>query len=145
MGDDIKRTITNTLATTALAVIVLALIVRIQFAGYDLYFAYTVLSIFGANIVIHMGLLLTKKFESKYLALEILVDMVYTTVVLIVFGLIFEWFSVTPVWVLGAMAVLIYLVVSLCLNMARIRKEADTINNLLKKRDRKQAIIGTKG
>ena len=134
-----KNTIINTMATTGLSVIVLAILIRA--IGFELYFTRTVLPAFGANIVIHLGFLITKHFESKYLALEVLLDMAYTTAVLVVFGLIFDWFGATPVLILVTMAAVIHLV-SLFLNMARIQGDANTINKLLAKRDKKNGFIG---
>jgi len=131
----VKKTITNIMATTGLAVVVLSVIVRILFRqNYDLFFSSTVLETFIANIVIHLGLLLTQKLEFKYFALEVLLDMTYTAVVLIILGFVFGWIDVIPVWVFVLMAVLIHLI-ALFLNVARIRDEANKINKLLEKRD----------
>jgi len=128
-----KKIIVNIMATTALAVILLAAFVRILLPGYDLYFTSAVFQIFSANIVIHFGLVLIRKLESKYLVLDVLLDIVYTATVLIVFGVIFDWLVITPVWILMAMATLIYLVLFF-FDMVRIRKEAKIINKLLKDR-----------
>jgi len=56
--------------------------------------------------------------------------------VLIIFGAIFNWFATTPKWILAIMAVVIYFIV-LLLSMVRMREEANTINKLLKKRNKK--------
>ena len=128
-----KRIITNMMATTGISIIVLAVIVRIWLTGYDLYFTFAALQTFGANIVIHLGIWFTQRLEIKYMALEVILDIIYTSIVLIGFGLAFDWFIITPVWMLILMATFINLL-ALFLNMARIRKEANTINDLLKKR-----------
>jgi len=121
------------MATTGISIIVLAVIVRIWLTGYDLYFTFAALQTFGANIVIHLGIWFTQRLEIKYMALEVILDIIYTSIVLIGFGLAFDWFIITPVWMLILMATFINLL-ALFLNMARIRKEANTINDLLKKR-----------
>jgi len=123
------------MTTTGLAVVALGIIVRFMLPGYDLYFTKVVLQTFAANVVIHTGFIITRKFESKYLALEVFLDITYTTTVLIAFGMIFDWFEVTPIWVLVIMAVIINLIVFF-LNMARIRENANIINKLLKSRDK---------
>jgi len=133
-----KRVVVNILATTGLAVVILSAVVRVLLPGYDLFFTAVVLQTFGANIVIHLGIELARRFEIKYLVLEVLLDMVYTTIVLIGFGLIFDWFDITPIWVLTLMAVFINLVAQL-LNMFHVRKESNSINELIKKRE-KQTI-----
>ena len=132
-----KKAIINVLATIGISLILLTAIVRVQ--GFDLYFTRVVLITVSANVVIHLGLLLTRKFESQYLALGLFVDMAYTTAVLVVHGLIFDMFEVTPIWVLAVMAVLIHLL-ALSLDIARVRKETSAINKLLKERDEKQGI-----
>jgi len=134
-----KKAIVNIMATTGLAVAILAVIVRIMHPGYDLYFTKVVLQILSANTVIHTGLLLMRKFENKYLALEVFSDIAYTTIVLLVFGLVFDWFIVVPIWVLVIMAALINLA-ALFLNMIRLRKDVNQINNLLKNRDENQTL-----
>jgi len=130
----VKRVIINILATTGLAVVALAIIVRIFLPGYDLYFTSVAFQTFGANIVIHIGLQLTRKYESQFFAAEVFLDILYTTIVLVVFGTIFDWYGIVPIWMLIVMAALINLT-ALFLNMARIREEANTINKLLKQRD----------
>jgi len=131
-----RRLITNIMATTGLSVVLLSVIVRILFPEYDLFFSFAVLQIFGANVVIHLGFLVTRKFESKYMILEVILDITYTTIVLIVFGVVFDWFGVTPVYMLIAMAAVINLA-AMFLSMARVKEEANTINKLLKKRNAK--------
>ncbi|MCL2528652.1 MAG: hypothetical protein FWE42_09575 [Defluviitaleaceae bacterium] len=132
-----KKVIINILVTTALSIVILAVIVRIIHVGYDLYFTTAVFQMFAANIVIHLGLLVTRKFESKYFALEVLLDVTYTAAVIISFGFALGWLVVTPVYLLAAMALLIY-VISLLLNISRVRNETNDINNLIKIRDKKK-------
>jgi len=145
MKNAIIRIITNIMATTGLAAVVLSLIVRIRLhPSYDLYFSYAVLQIFGANIAIHLGLLLTQKFDSKYLVLEVLLDMAYISAVVTAFGLAFDWFVATPILILVAMAAVIHLS-AIFLNMARIREDANIINKLLEKRDGNKRVIDSKG
>ena len=136
-----KKLITDMMTTTAIPLIALSLFVRVR--GFDLYFSRTVLVAFGANVVIHLGLLLTRKFESKYLALEVLLDVVYTTTVLIVFGFAFSIFNSIPIPILIAMAVLTH-VIALFLNMARFKEDANTINKLIKNRDARRKAAGAK-
>jgi len=121
------------MATTGLNLIILAIIGKIYGANFLL--INSVFQSLGANIVIHLGFLFTRKFESEYVLLEALLDIGYTLTVLIIFGAIFGWFATTPIYILAIMAVLIYLII-LTLNMVRMRESANTINKLLKKRDK---------
>jgi len=131
------------MATTGLSVIMLTSFIRILIPGFDLPFNDTVLLIFSANVVIHLGLLVIHKFESKYLAVEVLLDIAYTTAVLVVFGLLFDWFGVTPIWILVVMAATIH-IISLFLYVTRYRQEANDINKLLKKRNKNKRMSKNK-
>jgi len=128
-----KRIITNIMATTGISIVALSVIVRLLLPGYDLFFTFVVLQTFGANVVIHLGILFVQRLEVKYVALEVFLDIVYTSIVLIGFGLAFDWFEITPVWLLILMAVVVNLI-ALFLNMIRVKKDASTINELIKKR-----------
>jgi len=126
------------MATTAMSVLILAIIVRITMPGYDLYFTRTVLESFAANVVIHIGLKVTRKYESIFFAAEVLLDTLYTIAVLVIFGFVFGWFGTIPVGTLAAIAVIIHLV-GLLLSLSRMRGDADTINGLIDKRKKKQS------
>jgi len=132
-----KRIITKLFTTTGISIVVLSTIVRVFLTGYDLFFTHAVLQTFGANIVIHTGLELIRKLESKYMALDVFLDIAYVSTVLIVFGVVFDWFGITPIWVLILMAATIY-IVAFFLNMARVKEDAAEINKLLNKRNKQQ-------
>lgn len=130
-----KRYVVNTLATTALALLLLSVIALIF--GGKLLFIRSVFQTFLANMIIHAGLLLMHKIEFKYIVLELLADISFIVVVLIACGAIFQWYSSTPIWTLVIMAVVIYLL-SLFLNLVCIQQDAREINELIQKRDRKE-------
>jgi hypothetical protein len=102
----------------------------------------TVFQIFGANIVVNFGLLLTQKFECRFVIVEYLLDISYIIAVLVVFGAIFNWYSLTPVWVLVIMAVVIY-ICTLIISMNKLRKDTEEINKLLQKRKEKMKDIAS--
>jgi hypothetical protein len=122
------------MATTGITLVILAVIAALY--GARFIFVSSVFQSLGANIVIHLGYLLTGKFESEYAALESALDIGYTIVILIIFGYIFKWFSSTPIWILVIMAVVIYLF-GMLLSIFRMREEINAINALLKKRNKK--------
>jgi ABC-type bacteriocin/lantibiotic exporter with double-glycine peptidase domain len=78
------------------------------------------------------------KFEIRNLILEYVVDISYTIAVLIVFGLIFDWYSAISVWLIVAMAVVIY-IFAMIFTVTKIKKDAEELNKLLKKRQENQA------
>lgn len=130
-----KKLIINIMASTGITLIVLAIIGTLF--GAKFLFISSVFQSLGANIVIHLGFLLTSKFESKYAALEVALDIGYTIIVLTIFGAVFDWFTNgTPILVLVIMAVLIYLL-GLLISMYRMRVDINNINKLLRKRNNK--------
>jgi hypothetical protein len=124
------KVIVNIMATTGTALVLEAAICAMY--GVTAIYVRDCFQVLGANIVIHLGLLLTGKFESRYAILEFLLDLTFIIVVVAAFGAIFNWAS--P-WIF-AIAVVIY-VFGILTNMARIRKDADEINELLNKRKEK--------
>ena len=132
------KTIINIMATTGLAIMVLAGFIAIY--GFDLQFCRTVLLAFAANVVVHLGLLVIHKLEIKYLALEVFIDIAYTTIVIVVFGLAFDWFGATPLIIMVVMAIALH-ICALFLHLAYIKAETNAINKLLVMRNEKQKLI----
>jgi hypothetical protein len=104
----------------------------------EISFVPTIFEIFAANIVIILGLFLRMKFEIRNLILEYLVDISYIIAVLIVFGLIFNWYSAIPVWLLVVMAVVIY-IFAMIFTVTKLKKDAEELNKLLYKHREKQS------
>jgi len=131
---EIKRTVNYIMFTTGVALVILAAI-SVLF-GVEINYAQAILEIFAANIVINIGLAMIWKLEIRYMILEYLIDVGYTIVVLVVFGVVFDWYSAVPVWLLAAMAVVIYTLAQI-INITKSRKVTDEINELLQKRREK--------
>jgi len=134
MIDKIKKTIINIMVTTSAAIMLLA-VFAVIIDGKAIRIN-THFEIFGACIVIHLGLIITRKFESSYAVLEYLLDISYIFAVLFTFGFLFDWFSTITIWYLIIMVVVIYTFGSF-INIVRIRKDADELNKLLLKRKEK--------
>jgi len=132
----IKTIITNIMFVTGAALVILA-VFSLLF-NVEISFVPTVFEIFTANIVIILGLFLRGKLEIRNIILEYLVDISYIIAVLIVFGLIFNWYRVIPVWLLVAMAVVIY-IFAMIISFTKIKKDAKELNKLLQKRQEKKA------
>ena len=133
----IKKVAVDSLMCTGAALVLLAVFIGIAIPGGTLLLN-TVFEILMANIVINLGLVLTRRFESSYAALEFLLDVSYIIAVLVVSGLIFGWYSTVPVWYLVVMAVAIYAFAVLT-SLVRTRKNIKEINELLRKRKEKQS------
>ena len=127
----IKNTIMYTMITTGTSLVILTVFLMV-FAK-DTIDNHTVLQVFAANIVINCGIMLMQKFESRYVILEYVIDVSYIIAVLVIFGVVFNWYSSVPVWLLVAMAVAIYMFM-LILTAFKIKKDTKKINELLQKR-----------
>lgn len=135
-----KKFAQNIMVSTGITLVVLSAIATLFGAKH--LFVRSVFESLGANILIHLGFIITKKFESKYAILEIGLDILYTIIVLIVFGAIFDWFSNgTPIWILVIMSLVIYLI-GLILSVFRMKTDINTINKLLKNRHTKTNYQG---
>ena len=126
-----RKKFVNILCSTAITLLILAILGAISGAHFLL--INSVFQSFIANIVIHIGMLLTRRFESSYAILEFMLDIGYMEVVVIIFGAVFNWYSSTPIWILAIMTTIIYIVV-IFLNMVQMRQEVKKINELLQKR-----------
>lgn len=137
MINKIKKTIMDIMFTTCAALILLAVFALLN--GGKAIFIKTIFEILGANTVIFLGLTFTKKFESTYAVLEFLLDISYTIAVLVVFGIVFNWYSTMPVWYLIIMAVVIY-IFGVFINIIRTQKDADELNKLLQEHKNKNNV-----
>jgi len=132
----IKKIINYIMFVTGTALVILTVFSLLL--NVEINFVPTIFEIFAANIVIILGLFLLGKFEIRYIILEYLIDISYIIAVLIVFGLIFDWYSAIPVWLLIVMAVVIY-IFALIFTVTKIRKDAEELNKLLQKQQKNQA------
>jgi len=132
----IKDIIIYIMFVTGSALVILSLFSLLF--NVEISFVPTIFEIFAANIVIILGLFLRMKFEIRNIIMEYLIDISYIIAVLIVFGLIFNWYSAIPVWLLLVMAVVIYIFATI-FTVTKIRKDAKELNKLLQKHQEKQA------
>lgn len=126
-----KKIFVNILCSTAITLLMLAVLGVVSGAQFLL--INSVFQSFIVNIVVHIGLPFTHRFESSYAILEFMLDIAYMEIVVIIFGAIFNWYGSTPIWVLAIMTTIIYIVV-VFLNMVQMRQEVEEINELLQKR-----------
>lgn len=129
-----RKFFVNAFATTGISFLLLSMIAL--FFGAKCIYLETVFQVLGANIVVHLGLLALRKLELQYAIIEIYLHIAMILFVLIVFGLIFHWFTSTPIGVLVIMGFVIY-IVSAILNLFSMKRDAQEINALIKKRNSK--------
>ena len=125
-----RKTLVNTILTTGISIIGLTLYFAVTHK--NTVFVHTILELLGANIIIHIGLHIRDKFEIFNVVLEHIVDISYTLIILVVFGILFNWFSAVPVWILILSGIIIYIITSV-LTISKINKDTNEINKLLQK------------
>lgn len=133
-----KRNIVNIFATTGISILLLSIVALFYKAEY-LYLK-TVFQVLGVNILVHLGLVLIHKIQIKYVVLETALDVILITGALLAFGVIFDWFTSTPIWILVIMGIILYMA-SLLLNLLQMKKEAQELNALIKKRNEKTEFV----
>jgi hypothetical protein len=104
--------------------------------GVEIPFVPTIFEIFAANIVIVLGLFLRGRFEIRNIILEYLADISYIIAVLVVFGLIFDWYSAIPIWLPIIMAFVVY-IFAVIFTVTKLKRDAEELNELLHKRQEK--------
>jgi hypothetical protein len=128
---NVKKTLANTMLTTGASLSILA--VYLFFNGENDFSVTGIFQIIAANTVINFGILLRSKFEIKNVILDFITDVGYIIIVLLIFGMVFDWFALVPVWLLVAMAVVIYSFVIIT-TVVKIKNDTKEINDLLQKR-----------
>lgn len=126
-----RKFFVNIFATTGISFLLLSMI-ALFFQAKCIYLE-TVFQVLGANIVVHFGLAVLSKIELKYAIVEIFLHIIMILSVLIVFGSMFNWFISTPIGLLVIMGFVIY-IVSAILNLLSMKRDAQEINALIKKR-----------
>ena len=134
--DNLKRIVLYVFASTGAVLFLLAAF--IMFKDNKSINADTVLEIIGANIVITIGLFLTNKIVLRFAVLEYLFDIIFMTAVIVVSGILFNWYSQISVWVPPVIVVVTYIIFNL-LDIVRVNKDIKDINKLLRKLDEKEA------
>jgi len=125
-----KKLIVNTIFTTGISIIGLTL--YFVFTNKSTVLTNTILELFGANIVIHIGLYIREKFEIRNVILEHVIDISYVLIIGVAFGIIFNWFLAVPVWLFIVSGINIYIITSI-LTISKIKKDTNEINELLQK------------
>jgi hypothetical protein len=126
-----KKIIINIMFTTGASLVILAVFFVI--INEKSIVVKSVLEIFGANILINLGLFIRHRFEIRNVILEFMADVSYIIVILTAFWAIFDWHTGVPLWFLFITAVVIYIFATITA-IAKIRKETKEINELLQKR-----------
>jgi len=125
-----KKNIIDIFFTTGVSVIGLTLYFTVT--QKNAISVHTILELFGANILVNIGFYIRNKFDIPNVIIEHIIDITYMLAILVLFGMIFKWFSAIPVWILIVSGLIIY-IVSYLLMISKIRKDTNEINDLLQK------------
>jgi len=135
-SDNLKRMILYVFASTGAVLFFLAFFY--MFKENKFIPAGTILEIIVANLVITIGLFLTHKIEFRFAIFEYLLDIVFMLAVIVVSGLLFNWYSRIAVWVPVIIVIVIYVLFNL-LDVVRVHRDIKEINKLLQKFKEKEA------
>jgi hypothetical protein len=139
--DNLKKIILYIFASTGMVLFLLTIF--IMFKENKFISAITILEIIGVNIVIAIGLRLSKKIESRYAILEFLLDIGFMTAVIVASGILFKWYYYIPVWVPLVIVLVVYILFYL-LDIVRVRRDIKEINKLLQKLKEKEDNAASK-
>ncbi|HPH98583.1 MAG TPA: DUF3021 family protein [Anaerolineaceae bacterium] len=92
-----------------------------------------VMQIFLVVLVIHLGQLLTNRFSSQYRFLELGLEFLMVLTVVLVFGGLFNWYTLELIWIMPAMVVPVY-IGAYILDITRTRREVEAINIQIQRR-----------
>jgi len=134
--NEVKKIINTIMFVTGTVLVILSVFSLVF--GVEIPFVPTIFEIFAANIVIVLGIFLRGRFEIRNIILEYLADISYIIAVLVVFGLIFNWYHAVPVWLLIAMAVVVYTLVMI-FTVSKLKKDVEELNELLHKHQEKKS------
>ncbi len=133
-----KKLLINIFATTGISLGMFSLM-ALFFKAEWLYLA-TVFQIWGANVAVHLGLLLIQTWEPRYTVLESIFDFIWVFGVLIAFGVFFGWFANMLMRVLVIMALVIY-TVAFFLDSLHKKLETEELNRLIEKRKQERILL----
>ena len=134
-SDNIKRIITYIFASTGAVLFLLTVFVMFKENKYIN--ASTILEIIAANTVISTGLFFTHKIEFRYAIFEFLLDIGFMVAVIVLSGIIFDWYSLIAVWVPLVIVLMVYILFYL-LDIIRVRRDIKEINKMLQKLKEKE-------
>ena len=128
-----KKTIINMMFTTGTSIVGLTL--YFVFIREERILVQTILQLFGANILLHLGLYIRDKFEIRNPIIESVVDNSIIITVLLVFGFVFGWFVKIPVWLLVISAIGLY-IITVFITSSEVKKDIEKVNKLLEEQNK---------
>lgn len=120
----------NTLATTALTVLLMCFTAIIQ--NYTLWGVFVPFEMLLVNFLMHIGFFFIDKIEIKYRILNYALMFAFLTGIIIGFGFLFDWFHASAIWIVCIVGATVFLL-AIVIDIVKIRWDAAEINEKLKK------------
>ena len=128
-----KKTIINMMFTTGISIVGLTL--YFIFLREERVLTQTILQLFAANILLHLGLYIRDKFEVRNPIIERILDNSIIITVLLVFGFVFGWFVKVPVWLLVISAIGLY-IITVFITSSEVKKDIEKVNKILEEQNK---------
>jgi hypothetical protein len=129
-----KKTIMNMMFTTGISIVGLTLYFTV--IREERVLVQTIWQVFGANILLHLGLYIRDKFEIRNPIIECIADNSIIIIILLAFGFIFKWFVKVPIWLLVISAIGQY-IITVIVTKSKVKKDIEAVNALLEEQDKK--------
>ena len=123
-----KKTIINIFAMTGITLVTLSIIAVLYNATFLC--LNTVFQALGVNILMYAGLKLIDRIELKLTLVETGIKIVYSVVLVLIFGNIFDWYNNLSMPILIGFTLFV-LIVCEFLDMVTLKNKVKEINNLI--------------
>ncbi len=124
----IKQLIANTLATTALSILLLCIVALIKNAtSMGIAVPFEILLV---NFLAHIGCILFDKIDMKYRVFNYLIMLVFLLGILVGFCFLFNWFEANETWIVCVIGLIVFLI-AFVVDLIKIKHDANEINSYL--------------
>ena len=123
-----KKTVINIFAMTGITLVALSLIALLYNASFLC--LNTVFQALGVNVLIYAGNIFISRIEINLSLIETGLKIIYSIILVLIFGSIFAWYDSLPIPVLVGFTIFILIICEL-LDMLSLRNKVKEINDLI--------------
>lgn len=124
-----KKLLKNIFVSTAVTILLLAGIAEVFYGAGWLSIA-TIYQLFLVNTLLHLALYTIYAWENRYRAVENILELLSTMIIVLLSGAVFRWYVQVPVWLVALMIVFIYIAMKI-MDSIYARKDSEELNKLL--------------
>lgn len=125
---NLRLIVINSLATTALSIIIMCLVAVIK--GFTLWGATVPFEMLLLNLLIHIGIFALEIIDVKYRILHYAIIFLYSIGLTIGFGFLFGWFRTFQIWII-CLVTTIVLALAIVIDVLKINRDVSEINKKL--------------